>query len=667
MKQIAGFVIFGAIAACVLAASSGSAVFYASETADGSISVGLYPAPSDTGKPRAVYMFAVHDGAVWVRSQAGWSQWTGSDVYSAPSIDGDAGNPTVTRQLSSLREDFCVSCAHLFPDLQLWIGYGVDARDMLDKGNYREVLVSRVSPFAAQDTDLVEPAGLYKAPLNLLEVKLKALRGDKYTIADVNSDVDPYGVEHEINVHFEAADYPDDRTSANAKLKIRGKSTRLADLKSYSVKFNTEIPLWRNQRTLQLNKHPFDLTRVRNKLAFDLLSEIPYFNSLRTQFVHVMFDDDGNPLTNDVDYGLFTHVEKMGKEYLINRRWPGGSNIYKAEDFSFWPDSRLALKEDGSPQSKTDFERVLSIENGKDHRILVQMIDDINNEDADFNAIFAKYFNRNNYLSWLAANILLGNRDTINQNFGLVRLEGTSRFYFVPWDYDGALGFETQPDNVASTFTLYADWQLGLSNWWASPLHRRFLEQPGNLAAVEAAVEEFRVRYLTADRIKNRIDSYKPIIQGVVTTDPDLSYLQTISDNPAVKRLEWEAEYARLVSVIDDNYRGFRQRLENPMPFWQWAGLVDGRLTLCWDPSIDLQGDTVTYSLQIADRPDFNESSIRLSEDRLTNISWTTDPLPPGTYYMKVIAVDSKGNRQAGFDRVDEGGKSYLGVYKFTQ
>ena len=132
-------------------------------------------------------------------------------------------------------------------------------------------------------------------------------------------------------------------------------------------------------------------------LAFDLFTEIPYFNSLRTQFVHVMFDDDGNPATKDVDYGLFTHVEKMGKEYLINRGWPDGSNVYKAEDFAFLSDSRLALKEDGSPQSKTDFERVLSIENGKDHRNLVQMIEDINNEDTDFNAIFAKYFNRNNY------------------------------------------------------------------------------------------------------------------------------------------------------------------------------------------------------------------------------------------------------------------------------
>jgi hypothetical protein len=40
-------------------------------------------------------------------------------------------------------------------------------------------------------------------------------------------------------------------------------------------------------------------------------------------------------------------------------------------------------------------------------------------EDAPFAATFSHYFNRNNYLSWLATTILLGNPDTINQNFGL--------------------------------------------------------------------------------------------------------------------------------------------------------------------------------------------------------------------------------------------------------
>ena len=69
----------------------------------------------------------------------------------------------------------------------------------------------------------------------------------------------------------------------------------------------------------------------------------------------------------------------------------------------------------------------------------------------------------------------------------------------------------------------------------------------------------------------------------------------------------------------------------------------------------------------VADRPDFSESSIRLRQEGLTETSWTSDPLPAGTYYMRVIAVDSKGNRQAAFDRFDDDGKSYLGVYKFTQ
>lgn len=645
---------------------SGAAAFYGSKAADGSISVGIYPATADNGKTQSIFLFASVGGALWVRHRSGWTQWTSADIFSAPSIDGDLTNPNVPRVLgSSFTEPVCTACESSLQGLHLWLGYGSNIREMIEKDNYREVLVLATSPFVADVGDLVDPGSHYSATLNLLEIKLKAIAGEKLTIADVNADIDPFDAnEPEINVHFQSADYPDDKTASNAKLRMRGKSSRLAAQKSYRVKLNSGVALWRKEQTLQLNKHPYDLTRVRNKLAFDLFAEIPHITSLRTQFVHMLFDDDGATATADVDYGLYTHVEKMGKEFLSNRGWSTSSNIYKAEDFTFARDARLVLNADGTPVNTTDFEKVLSIENGKDHKILLQMIEDINSEGTDFNVTFAKYFNRNNYLTWLASNILMGNWDTISQNFALLQPAGTTQFHLMPWDYDGSLGFESQP--VAVPSLLYADWQLGLSNWSTSPLHRRFLQQPGNLAALENAVEELRARYLTADKIKSKLDGYKPVVEAVLMREPDLSNLDTVGSDTAVRRQEWAAEYARLISVIDDNYRLFRQRLEKPMPFWQSAEVVEGQLILSWEPAVDLQNDAVTYALQVADLPDFSSSSIRLRQEGLSETSWATDPLPNGTYYLQVTATDSKGNRQNGFDRTDSDGKSYLGVYKFT-
>lgn len=529
------------------------------------------------------------------------------------------------------------------------------------------------SPFVADPTDLVDPAAVYNnynTPFPLLNIRLKAVQGDPVTIDIVNTDIDPNdSFVPEMKVHFQAGDYPDDELTDNAKLRMRGSSSRLGAQKSYRVKLNTGIPLWRGETTLQLNKHPWDLARVRNKLAFDFFCDIPHINSLRTQFVHMTFDDDADPATPDVDYGLYTHVEKMGPEYLAKRGWPASSNMYKAEDFTFRYDPRLALKADNSPVNKDDFELVLSIDNGKNHSTLLQMIAAIEDDGNDFATQFTRYFNRNNYLTWLAANILMGNHDTRTQNFALLQYTtpGTTdpKFYLLPWDYDGAFGFERQPDQAA-VGTLYADWQLGISNYWGIPLHQRFLLQPGNLAAVEAAVEELRSLYLGKDKIQAKIDVYKPLVEYLITHDPDLANLQTVAQGVEARRAEWANEYQRFVNTVEDNYNNFRQRLEKPMPFWQAANPVAGKLLLTWDASVDLQGDTVTYEVSIASQPDFADSSILRHALGVTGTSLEVAPLPNGTYYMKVVASDSKGNTQQAYDRTDENGGVYFGVYRFS-
>lgn len=527
------------------------------------------------------------------------------------------------------------------------------------------------SPFVADPTDLVDPAAVYSnynTPYPLLNIWLKAGEGDPIDV--INTDIDPNdSFVPEMKVHFAADDYPDDGLTENAKLRMRGSSSRLGAQKSYRVKLDAGIAPWRGETTLQLNKHPWDLARVRNKLAFDFFCDIPHLNSLRTQFVHLTFDDDANPATPDADYGLYTHVEKMGVDYLAKRGWPTNWNMYKAEDFTFRSDWRLALKADNSPVNKVDFERVLSIDNGTNHAALLQMIAAIEDGSNDFTTQFTRYFNRNNYLTWLAVNILMGNHDTRTQNFALLQYttpEMTDpKFHLLPWDYDGAFGFERQPDQAA-VGTLYADWQLGISNYWGIPLHQRFLQQPGNLADVEAAVEELRSLYLGRDRIQAKLNVYKPLVEYLITHDPDLASLPTVAQEVETRRQEWSNEYLRLAATVEDNYNNFRQRLEKPMPFWQAANPVAGKLLLTWDSSVDLQGDAVTYDVSIASQPDFTDAGILRHASGVTGTSLEVDPLPNGTYYMKVVASDNKGNTQQAFDRTDENGGAYFGVYKFT-
>lgn len=525
-------------------------------------------------------------------------------------------------------------------------------------------------PEAAAVTD--SPNTFYTAEQQaaVLQAAIKtfdtAYTGGVYTFDLVNQDTDPNDTwEPEVSAHFLSDDYPDDGVPTNATLRLRGNSSRLAVQKSYRVKLSKDASsvqrYWRNETTLQLNKHPWDLTRVRNKLAFDLFRDIPHLPSLRTQFMQITIDDENN--SNDGDYGLFTHVEKVGKEYLLNRGLATDGNIYKANNFTFRMEDGLTLGSDGKkPLDKAAFELILEIENvNTDHRPLIAMINAVNNDSSSINDTIATYFDRNNYITWLATNILAGNRDTITQNFELYQPAAGSRFYFIPWDYDGAFGFENQPD-IQAAGNLYAPWQMGIGNWWGVPLHNRFLMDAANRADLTRTVLDIYSSYLTPERIKALLDSYRPLVQPLITRSPDLDHLPTVAG--ADSEEQWAHEYARLVTVSKINLDRYLASLNQPMPFWQSATVEGSTLVLAWDPAVDLQGGAVTYDIQIASDPAF--STVIHSTSTYSGTSLTIAKPAAGTYYLRVIARNAAGLTTTGFDRHDTEGATYWGVLQFT-
>jgi len=494
------------------------------------------------------------------------------------------------------------------------------------------------------------------------------------TLDDVNQDViNGDDCKPEANVHLQVAGVPSAAGVANAELRLRGHSTRYAEQKSYRIKIKSKDAAdhWRGQRVINLNKHPYDLTRMRNKLCFDLFSQIPHMTSLRTQFVRLHIDErDGNGF---VDYGLFTHVEKVDGYFLASHGLDPLASVYKAEFFEF---DRYAeyLKLETDPTFDADaFEQILEIEEGTDHAPLLAMLDALNDEGNDFDAVFAQYFNRDNYLTWLACNILFDNLDTNSQNFFLYRPMDSDTFYFLGWDYDGAFDFYGQP-NQSENETV-GRWQRSVANWWNTALHRRFLKQPGAVDALTAKMREIRDNYATAQRIQALVDSYKPTVRPRVALDPDLEFLPVLDDLSALTKLAgFDTECARLAAQVAAHYQNFVDTVERPMPVYM-SDTVDGAdIEFRWDASYDLQGDGLTYDFQLSSTPDFEPGDIIAQSLGLVNTVTHRVPtasLPAGTYYYRVIIRDTKNpaqNWQIPFDSYwDEAeDKTYFGVRRMV-
>lgn len=512
------------------------------------------------------------------------------------------------------------------------------------------------------------------APVNVIRVDLRTettpgtcIADDisGCTLADVLNDTDKNDdLKVDIPVHFMSDDFADDGSVNNAELRLRGGGSRFAAQKSFRIKLDSKEELWRDERYLQLNKHPFESGRMRNKLAMDLMSRVPHLPSFRTQFVNLWIDDGEGP----VDYGFYTHVERINDDYLKARGLDKDGNLYKAEDFRFSERdlSDVLVDEDGEPLDEDRFESSLGIEEGKDHRALVAMLTALNDPQQSFESVLEKHFNRNNVLAWMAVNIMLKQDDGTRHNFILYNPSETETFYFLPWDYDATMSRWELPDGDSLA---NADLKTRLSYGYALGSENVFMEKfyrlPGIHEEMVQAVNYLRQSFLDDATITDLSEFNAQLIEPFQTRLPDSEFNPEYNASPSFAkniRLNVEAVSTRFSIPIPPTL--FEPELED-----------DGNWKFSWQPAYDPTGNAVSYDLQIATSPSFSPDDIAVDitgiEDSSDTVKQLVDvsQLRDDTYYVRLIA---RSMREPGTywtparNRVVEGDVQYYGMIEFA-
>jgi spore coat protein H len=425
-------------------------------------------------------------------------------------------------------------------------------------------------------------------------------------------------------------------TLPNATIMIRGNSTSRAAQKSYKIVLFDNAGEWRGQSTINLNKSMFDPTRVKNKLAFDLIKEIPDMVSLRTQFVHLYVKDEtaSPPQRAFADYGLFTQIEMPNRKFLKNRSLDRNGQLYKAIQFEFYryPEKILLA---GDPLYDEDtFSTVLEIHGNDDHAKLIRMLDDVNNWAIPIEQTFAQYFDEDNYFTWMAFNILVENVDTHAQNFYLYSPQNGQKWYFIPWDYDGALDRQEHAE-------LISPFHRGISTYWNVVLHRRVLTVPAYREKLDVKVEEV-AKIVSRERIAELIEIYRPIADKYVRRLPDMLELPLPLD-----------ARARVYDMLPDeprvNYAMYLEDLQGPMPFFLGTPQKIGeKLRFVWDEAYDFNAQEITYQFEVSKNWDFENNVY--DETLIDGYNIEIPMLKPGLYFWRVSAKNENGKMQYPFD-----------------
>jgi len=491
------------------------------------------------------------------------------------------------------------------------------------------------------------------------------------TLDDVLADTDADDVlKVTIPVHFSGEGYDDDGSSSNADLRQRGATSRQAPQKSFRVKLEKRVARWRGERRLQLNKHHFDRSRIRNKVSFDLMSALPELPSSRTQFVNLWIDDGRGP----VDHGLFTHVEAAGKEFLENRAWHPEDRIYKSESFRFSAADleAVAVDDEGEPKDLERFERRLEIETGKDHSRLVSMLQALDDPEQDFATVFERHFDADNVLAWVTVNFLLGQKDATTHNFYLYNPVDSETFYFMPWDYDATFYIETElADDGFTEDQLEDRLSYGYARGAKSVLLDNFYRLPGTHDAVLALADRLRAVELSDETLARVIGDRARVARPFVMRSPDDEFVPNID---SVAR--YDDVIRQLPTYVAANAASLRNDFGIPLPPVLQPPVTEGETTVfAWRPAFDVTGHTLTYDLEVSTSGDFASDDVAYSvfglPDARREVTHTapSDELPAGTLYYRVIARSSQDPKrfwQVGSNKETRDGQVFRAQVEFS-
>jgi len=401
-----------------------------------------------------------------------------------------------------------------------------------------------------------------------------------------------------------------------------------------------------------LNKHPWDPTRVKTKLTFELLQQVDGMSSLYTQYV--------NHTVNREFYGLYTLLEDLDKHMIEAHGLGKKANLYKAKRVT-WDLSRdYGVMEVTNPRySKDRFESYWDIRGAKNHTILLKAYNEVFNANLDSRYVLENNFNVHSIAIWLAFVYITANIDMVHNNYAIyappesASCQWPTPIYFLNWDADGAWTDRFFDRSIPGVDHPLLD--DGIQYFWQNRVVKRFLQVNEFVDLLKTKLAYLNEGPLSQTNIASLTNKYKPIIRPTLSISPDISHLAwdaTLAD--------WEESVDLLSSIPSSQFLRFPALSRRPMPVEMHMRMSpdNSSLFFYWSKSYILYNKPFYYEFFLAKSETFDSASIILSvRSNNTFLSLPARTLLPSKRYFWRVWVR---NAETPADYVD----GYPELYK---
>lgn len=423
------------------------------------------------------------------------------------------------------------------------------------------------------------------------------------------------------------------RQSANAT--IRGRKTA-GD--GFQIRLQQDSGLYNGQQVINLVKSRKRGGRFLSQLLFHKASEVSSMLSLQTSLVHLYVRDLTSDAAPDgfVDYGLYTQIEQLNRTALGNHALNENGALYEVRDYDFSPNDAIVLQSDASYDEET-FNTYLENKGDTDNDALLSLIADIADENITPDEFVEKHFNLDNLTSFLAFEILTGNKNSVTGNFALYSPLNGDTWYLWPIDFDAA--FDREEDTILSK-EQDPDWRYGVSNYWDNLLFRKCLQSEN---VREALLQ--KAKSLVAEDGALYEGTFSEEVQTLADTVETYAYSDADKDDMPLTQEQYEALTEAIKTAPSSYLEDLETSLQLPMPFTIKAPTIeDGKLILHYTASYSFSGSELTYHVVLSRTPDGSDV---LAEATTTDTSVTVADFPDaGQYFVIVTVQDADGNEQ---------------------
>lgn len=316
---------------------------------------------------------------------------------------------------------------------------------------------------------------------------------------------------HEYPAQFNYISSVLNESVGNVGVRLRGNTSLNAAKKSFKISFNTFVSQqWQGLEKLNLNANTNDPSLTRAKLVWDFM-RFEGLPASRTSHVKVFINDEYR--------GVYLNVEHIDEEFTDKYYDDGTGNLWKClypADLDYLGTSPELYKIEQFGARTYDLHTNTFQDN---YAQLAQFINVINNtNNTNMPCELGKIFNIDNYIKYLAIDVLTGNWDGYafnKNNFYLYHNEHSGLMEFLPYDLDNTLGIDW----------VGTDWgNRNIYSWKPSgqdrPLYSLVMNVPEYRAKFSYYIQLFISNYFNQGGIIAHAEDIQSLIASAIEIDP---------------------------------------------------------------------------------------------------------------------------------------------------